>query len=157
MKRLLRWAQWELENEFHTCGYFVVMLSCYGITEWIYGKREFQIIYALEMYLLNYLICFVQKLLLDEEKDYSKEVFHRRSIGLTIYSGAMVVVGCRGFGWFADRSIYAELFMYICMLSAYAFVWLMRVLVQKADTKQLNEQLAQYKEKEEIEGKRREE
>ena len=97
MKRLIYWTQWELENEFHACGYFCVMVFCYALTEWIYGNRDVSIIYILEMYLLNYVISFVQKLLLDEEKDYSSEVFRRRSIGLAIFSAIVIVLGCRGF------------------------------------------------------------
>lgn len=148
MKYIISYLKWELKNEFKASGYFAAMLFCYGIVEWIYGEQQISMIVSVEMFLLNWLVSTIQKLVLDEDKEYDQKTYVKRATWLTIFSAILTVVCCHGFGWFEKRSIYAELFMYVCMVSAYILVWIFQRIAQNIDTKQLNEQLAKYKEKE---------
>lgn len=145
MKRFIQWCNWELNNEFVASGYFCVMLGCYMITEFIYGKKQVDFMILLEMFLLNYVLSTIQKLILDVEKDYDNKTYYQRATGLCIGSFLCTVLVCHCFDWFKGRSIIAEVFMYGCMIVAYLFVWIISRCAKKYDTKQLNEQLERFK------------
>lgn len=147
MKQLITYLNWEMENEMRASGYFCVMLCCYGIVELVYGHHEMTFVTGVEMFLLCYVIATMQRLVLDEEKDYDKKSYYQRTIGLTMVSSVLTILCCHGFRWFEHRSFYAELFMYLCMICAYITVWILARLAKKYDTKQLNEQLIQYQKK----------
>lgn len=147
MKRLLRFLDWELKNEFHTGGYFSVMLFCYAVVELCNGYQDLNIVVLTEMFLLNYLISIIQKLVLDEEKDYDPKTYKKRTTFLIVLSTVLIVISCHCFGWFQNRSIWAEIFLYLMMIAAYITVRVIERIAKKYDTKQLNDQLMQYKER----------
>ncbi len=153
VKRLIKYCDWELKNEFMCCGYFCAMLFCYVVTECIYGKMEISIWTLLQMFLLNYVISTVHQLTFNQEAEYSNKEYYKRAIVLVTVSSAAIILAAHVFSWFKGRSLYAELFMYLCMLSAYLFVWWINKMRRKYDTKELNEQLQRFKEGGSLDGK----
>lgn len=147
MKYIIKWCDWELKNEFMTSGYFCVMVFSYGIVELLYGRSQVNIWVLFEMFLLNYVISTVQKLVLSENKEYTTKEYYRKVIILIIASFVAIVFTCHFFGWFKGSSIYAELFMYITVICSYLYVWMWMRWMKKRDTKELNEQLDRFKEK----------
>ena len=148
MRRIMHWLSWELENEIRASGYFVVMLSCYFIVGCFYRKYEVHISTAIEMFLLSYVITFLHRLVLDEDKDYERSSIRKRGAALIVISSIMTILCCRGFAWFDDWSIYAELFLYLMLALAYVTVWLFDEIRRREDTNELNEWLHRYKEEE---------
>lgn len=147
MKKLLKWCNWELNNEFISCGYFTVMLSMYCIIKLIIGKTEVNIFILLEMFLVNYLLATLQKLILDMDKDYSKKSFILRASLLSLSSIALVVIISRLGGWFYGMPLWAGPLVYVMLVLAFLTVWIIIDLGKKQDTKMLNEQLNNYKNK----------
>lgn len=145
MKQLIRWCDWELKNEFTASGYFCVMLFSYGMVELIYGKQEINVWVIVQMFLLNYVISTLHRIVFNQERDYDNKVYYKRAIALVVISSAAIVFVCHFFSWFEGCSIFAELFMYLCMIFSYFFVWLIARLMKTYDTKQLNEQLERFK------------
>lgn len=147
MKRLFRYFDWELKNEYRASGYFCVMLFCYGVVELIYGNQTLNILVMTEMFLLNYVIVVMQKLVLDEEKDYDIKTYKRRTLWLTVVSTILIMICCHGLGWFQGRSIWAEIFLYLTMIAAYITVRVIEGVAKHYDTQELNKQLEEYKRK----------
>lgn len=146
MKYIIKFFHWELKNEFKTCGYFCVMLCCYGIVEYLYGRPHISTITILQMFLLNYGISTMQNLILKENIKYDAKTYYRKACFLSCISIVIIVVFSRILRWFEHSSIYGELFMYLSMISAYLFVWCIERIAKRYDTKQLNEQLQRFKE-----------
>lgn len=147
MKKLIKWCNWELNNEFIACGYFAVMLSMYCIIELIFGEKDVNIFILLEMFLVNYLLATLQKLILDMDKDYSKKSFILRATLLSLTSIAVVVLVSRLGGWFNGMPLWAGPLVYAMLVLAFLTVWIIIDLGKKQDTKQLNEQLNNFKNK----------
>lgn len=147
MKRLIKWCNWELYNEFLACGYFTVMVFMYGIIVLILGKKEINVIILFEMYFINYALSTLQKILLDSQKEYSKRTFLTRATFLSILSAILVAIVSSIGGWFHGMPIWSGALIISMLLLSYITVWVILSLSKKYDSKQLNDQLANYKRK----------
>lgn len=145
MRRLIKYCRWELKNEVRACGYFVAMVSCYGIAEAVYGNWQLDTKVLFEMLILNYVQSLIQSIFLDETKEYDNKTLLHRGCFLGVLFLSITVLTCRGFGWFSDCSIYAEILMYVFMVIAYVVVWGIIQLSRYYDTKDLNEELEKFK------------
>lgn len=145
MKRFIRWCNWELHNEFLACSYFAVMLIMYCIINLIFGTREVDIFIIFEMFLANYLLSTIHKLILDTEQDYSAKSFMIRAVILSIFSIAVVIIVSILFKWFDGMPLWAGITIYSVLILSYLTVWIIINLGKKYDTKKLNEQLINFK------------
>lgn len=145
MKRFIRWCNWELNNEFLACGYFTVMLIMYCIIDLIFGTKEIPILIIFEMFLVNYLLSTVHKLILDIERDYSAKSFILRAVILSILSITVVIIVSILCNWFEGMPLWTGITIYSILIISYLTVWIIVNLGKKYDTKKLNEQLAKYK------------
>ncbi|BCN30187.1 DUF3021 family protein [Anaeromicropila herbilytica] len=145
MKRLIRWSNWELKNEFIACGYFTGMLFWYCIIEIISGVHEVSILIMLEMFLTNYALSTLQQILLNSDKEYTTKSFIVRGTIISIISIIVVLITSELGGWFKGMPIWASIATYILLIASYVTVWILFKLGKKYDTKELNEQLENFK------------
>lgn len=145
MKKFVQWCDWELRNEFMACAYFSMMLFCYVVVEFLYGKEDINIWVIVQMFLLNYVLAVLHRFLLDQEKGYDNAEYYARAGSLVVISLISMIAVCHCFSWFKGYSPMAEWFMYICMVCGYLFVWFIARKRKEYDTKELNQQLEQYK------------
>lgn len=145
MKKLIRYCNWELKNEFVSSGYFSVMLLTYCIIDLILGINNVNILLIFEMFSINYLLSILHRFVLDDKKEYSPTSFLLRATGLCIGSVLAVVVVAEFGGWFVGMPIWADITIYAILVISYLTVWTILKLAQ--DTENLNDQLANYKNK----------
>lgn len=147
MRKIIRWCNWELNNEFAACGYFVVMLSMYCIIKLIFGVYKVDILILSEMFVVNYLLATLQKLIFDYEREYSVKSILYRSFELCLLSVVILATVSILGGWFTGMPSWAGLLIYLMLLVSYATVWIIKALNRKYDTKKLNEQLKNFQNK----------
>jgi len=147
MNRLLKWCVWEMNNEFIACTYFTVMLLMYAIIDLVIGKNTITTAVIFEMYLVNYLLSIVQKVILDTQKDYSRRSFLLRAIIISLLSVILVVIVSTLGGWYKGMPLWAGILIIAMLLLSYLTVWIIISLSKKYDTKLLNDQLANFKRK----------
>lgn len=145
MKKLIRYCNWELKNEFIACGYFSVMLLMYCIIDWIFGIKDVNIFIIFEMFLTNYVLSTLHKIILDTEKDYPSKSFILRAILLSVISVIVVIIVSVLCGWFDGMPRWTGLTIYSMLIISYLTVWIIINLGKKYDTNKLNEQLANFK------------
>ncbi len=147
MKKIIRWCYWELNNEFVASGYFVVMLSMYCITLLIFGEWKVDMLILLEMFLVNYLLATLQKLIFDYDREFSTRSTIYRAVWLSLLSVILILIVSTLGGWFKGMPFWVGALIYLMLLLSYATVWLIKFLNKKYDTRRLNEQLEQFKNK----------
>ena len=145
MKRFIRWCIWEMNNEFIACTYFTVMLIVYALIDLFFGKYDISIAIILEMYLMNYLLSVIQKLIVDTHRDYSKKNFLIRSVLFCILSITLVFIASGLGGWFHGMPLWTGILVIVMLLLSYLTVWIIVALGKKYDTQLLNDQLANFK------------
>jgi len=150
MKRFIKWCIWEMNNELIACTYFAVMLIMYAIIDLILGKNTINIAIIFEMYLVNYLLSIVQKIILDTQKDYSRRSFLLRAIIINILSVILVVIVSTLGGWYQGMPLWAGILIIAMLLLSYLTVWIIVSLSKKYDTKLLNDQLSNFKRKQQL-------
>jgi len=145
MKKLIKYCNWELKNDFVTGGYFSAMLITYCIIDLILGIKNVDILLIFEMFLINYLLSILHRFVLDDKKEYSSKNFLFRASGLCVVSVLAVAVSGNLGGWFDGMPLWAELSIYAVLVLSYLTVWTLLKLAH--DTEKLNDQLANYKNK----------
>jgi len=147
MKKLVKWLNWEMKNDLLSSAYFAVMLSLYCIIGWFFGERQIDIIILGEMYLVNYAIAVLQKVLVDDEKDFTPKGFIIRAVICSVIAVALVVFLSILGGWFVGMPNWTGMVIYLGVISSIVTVWICLSLGKKYDTRNLNEQLSNFKEK----------
>lgn len=145
MKKLVMYFNWELKNELIASGYFAVMLIMYCIIKLIIGLKDVDIFVIFEMFLTNYALSILHKLFLDDEKEYSEKSFILRAAVLSIISVIVTAAASILGRWFNGMPSWTGITIYAMLILSYVTVWCIFKLGKKYDTKQLNEQLANFK------------
>lgn len=145
MKKIIKYFNWELKNEFLACGYFTVMILLYGILKWILGDINIKFYIIIEMFLANYIISVIQRIILNENKDYSEKDFHCRAVSLSTLSLLITILfGILG-GWFHGMPNWSGPLVYAMQVISYLTVWYILKLAKHYDTEELNKQLESFK------------
>jgi hypothetical protein len=117
----------------------------YCIIDLILGINTVNILLIFEMFSINYLLSILHRFVLDDKKEYSTTSFLLRAIGLCIGSVLAVVAVAKFCGWFVGMPIWADITIYAILVISYLTVW--TILKLAHDTENLNDQLANYKNK----------
>lgn len=145
MKRIVKYFDWELKNEFLACSYFTVMILLYGILKWILGDTDVKVYIIIEMFLANYAISTIQRIFFNNDKAYSDKEFHLRAVSLSITS-LLITILCGILGdWFHGMPVWAGPFVYAMLVLSYLTVWYILKLAKRYDTQELNKQLESFK------------
>jgi hypothetical protein len=145
MKRIVKYFNWELKNEFLACSYFTVMILLYGILKWILGDTNIKIYIIIEMFLTNYAISTIQRIFFDDDKAYSEKEFHIRAVSLSIICLLITILCSILGGWFHGMPIWSGPFVYAMLVISYLTVWYILKLAKRYDTQELNKQLETFK------------
>lgn len=146
MIKMVKLLNWEMKNDLLSSVYFVVMLSLYCMIGWFFGERQVDIIILGEMFLVNYAIAILQKMLVDDEKDYTPRGFIIRAVICSVIAVALVVAVSILCGWFDGLPTWTGMVIYSGVIASFATVWILLSLIKKYDTRRLNEQLSNFKE-----------
>jgi Protein of unknown function (DUF3021). len=145
MKKIIRYCSWELKNDFASSTYFAIIILMYCITRFILGIKEVDIFVIFEMYITIYVLSTLQKLILDDEKEYDEKTFIGRAAFISIFS-VIVIVAVSILGkWFEGMPLWTAITIYTMLIISYLTVWIILKLEKKYDTKKLNQQLANFK------------
>jgi len=145
MKKIVRYFNWELKNEFVACAYFAVILLMYCIIKLILGTKNIDILVVFEMFITIYALSTLQKLILDDEKEYSEKTFILRAAFISVLSVIVTAVVSILGEWFKGMPLWAAITIYVVLIISYLTVWIILKLGKKYDTQKLNEQLANFK------------
>lgn len=145
MKKIIRYCSWELKNDFASSTYFTIIILMYCITRFILGIKEVDILVIFEMYITIYVLSTVQKLILDDEKEYSEKTFICKAVFISIFSVIVIVAASILGKWFEGMPLWTAITTYAMLIISYMTVWIILKLEKKYDTKKLNQQLANYK------------
>lgn len=145
MKKIIRYCNWELKNDFVASTYFAIILLMYSIIRLILNIKNVDILVVFEMYITIYALSTLQKLILDDEKEYSEKTFILRAAFISITSVIVTVAVSVLGGWFKGMPLWAAITIYVMLIISYLTVWIILKLSKKYDTQKLNKQLANYK------------
>lgn len=152
MSKIEKLYKWELNNELYASIYFAMMLSIYSVVVLIHGERLVDIYVMIEMLVAGYLIALVQTAIFPSEGKYGKHAMTSRTFIWFICAMGISVGFSIVFGWFASLQAWA-LGAYVgCMLLGFGIIWLGIYFSNKRETKELNQLLSHYHEKESKKG-----
>lgn len=142
MEKFKKYLAQEIGVEFKACLYFFVILFFYAMYKVMGGSMEASIIYLAEMILSTYFMGYMQVLFMrnfDEAETFGVYEAVASLVCTLIYGGISY-----GFGWFDRKPGVTALFCgYI--LFAYLCAFMVYKVKRDVDTKQLNEELEQFK------------
>ena len=145
MSRWERYISKEIAVEFKACVYFFVFLFFYCVVQMVNGDSKASILVMAEMVAANYLMGYVQVLLMDnfDEADRIglKEIIYM-FICSGIYSGIAYI-----FQWF-ERSLFVSLIFLVYLMVAYLSMRFVYKWKRALDTKALNHMLEEFKKNE---------
>jgi len=145
MIKMIKYFNWELKNEFIAGAYFSVILLTYCIIKLILGIKNVDILVVFEMFLTTYILSILQRLILNEEKEYSEKAFIFRASFISVISVIVTVVASVLGEWFDGMPLWAAITIYAILIISFLTVWVILKLGKKYDTERLNEQLINYK------------
>lgn len=142
MKRFKKYLSLEIGIDFKACVYFCVILFFYSLYQLWKGSFQANIIDMAEMIIMTYVMGYFQVYLLggfdEEDKLGMKEIV--KCIGCSfIY--VIVSYVCN---WF-EKNIVASVVFFLYMLFGYLCVFLSYKIKRDIDTKQLNKDLEEFK------------
>ncbi len=146
MKKIAKLYKWEFYNELYASIYFVAMLTFYSIFVLIQGERSVDIFIMLEMSIASYIISVFQRKVMSDDSSYSGNSLRNRKIIWYAISIAVIVISSVVFNWFEDLQPWAMGAFIANMLIFMIFVRISIHIVNKMDTKKLNNQLSHFQE-----------
>ena len=146
MKKIAKLYKWELNNELYGSMYFAAMLSIYSIEVLLQGQRSVDIFIMLELMSVCYIIALVQRKIFSEALSYNGKSMLIRTL-LWYGSSIFIMVGsCFIFNWFQHMQSWAMGVFVATMILCFVLIWIGIRIMNKMDTKHLNNLLSNYQE-----------
>lgn len=142
MEKFKKYLAAEIGIEFKACLYFFVILFYYAMYKVTSGSLEANIIYMAEMILSTYFMGYIQVYLMrnfDEAEHFGIFEAVASLICTLLYATVSYF-----FGWF-DKKVGVTAFFCGYLLFAYVCAFLVYKIKREMDTKQLNEELEDFK------------
>lgn len=146
MKKIAKLYKWELNNELYASIYFAAMLSIYSIEVLIHGESSVEIFVMLEMLIMCYIIALVQRKIFSDGSSYSGKPLVIRTLLWHGFSISVVIVSSFVFNWFEHLQPWAMGVFIANMMLCFILVWIGIHIVNKIDSKHLNDLLSHYQE-----------
>lgn len=146
MKKIAKAYKWELDTELYASIYFAAMLCIYSIEILLKGERSVDIFIMLEMLTVCYIIALIQRKIFSDDSKYSGKTLIIRTLLWYGISILLVVVSSFVFNWFEYLQVWAMGVFVATMILCFVMVWIGLLIVNKIDTKHLNNQLSHYQE-----------
>ena len=142
MKKFKKYLAKEIGIEFKACLYFFVILFFYAMYKVIGGSMEASIIHLTEMILATYIMGYIQLCFMRNFDE--AERFGVYEAVASLICTLMYAILSYLFRWF-DRRIGVTALFCGYMLLVYLCAFLVYKVKREADTKQLNEELEDFK------------
>jgi len=143
--KLKRCIKSEADVEFFACVHAISMVFLFGFELYLYGIKEVPFVIIFEMFLLSYLISWMQKLLFLKEKIYSSQEFTIRAILWSVGPVIVTVLSGRIFDWYSGYPEWIEVVFVVIMLIYYVMIWGALQILYKDETNRLNQMLGEFK------------
>lgn len=146
MKKIAKLYTWELNNELYASIYFSTMLGIYSIEVLLHGEKSVEILIMLEMMIVCYIIALLQRKVFSDGSSYSGKSQIIRTLLWYGFSISLVIVSCFVFNWFEHLQSWAMGVFIANMVLCFILLWIGINIVNKIDTKHLNDLLSRYQE-----------
>lgn len=143
--KLKRWIRSEADVEFFCCVHAISMIFLYGLEIYLYGIKSVSFVIIFEMFLLSYVISWMQKLLFLREKIYSKLEFRVRAVSWSIGPIIITIIVGRVLRWYNGLPNWVEIVFIAIMLIYYLMIWIVLQMLCKDETDDLNQMLYEIK------------
>lgn len=143
--KLKRWIKSEADVEFFACVHAISMVFLFGLELYIYGIKAVSFAIIFEMFLLSYVISWMQKLLFLKEKIYSDLEFNIRAIWWSIGPIIITIIAGRVLNWYSGLPEWIEIVFIVIMLMYYLMIWIALQMLCKDETDHLNQMLYKFK------------
>ena len=135
----------EVDVEFFACVHAIAMVFMFGFELYMYGIKDVPFVIIFEMFLLSYLISWMQKLLFLKEKIYSGMEFAIRAILWSVGPVIVTAMSGRMFDWYKGYPEWIEVVFLVLMLIYYVMIWGILQVLYKDETNRLNQMLGEFK------------
>ncbi|MBC8060529.1 MAG: hypothetical protein H7Y18_07675 [Clostridiaceae bacterium] len=146
MKKIAKLYKWEFNNELYASIYFVTMLGIYSIEVLLNGERSIDIFIMLEMLCVCYIIAIIQRKVFSESSRNMERFMKLRTLLWYGLSSFVLVLSCFVFNWFEYLQSWAMGVFIVSMVIGFVFIWIGIRIINKIDTKHLNDLLSNYQE-----------
>lgn len=145
MDSLQKFIRREIDVEFFCCVHAISLVFLYGFFLWLWGIPQVPFVVIFEMFLLAYVMAWLQKILFLKERVYSNREHRIRGIIWSIGPVVLMIPLQFLFQWFERLPLYSAWLYDAIMLSYFIMIWIVIQKFYQDDSDQLNKMLSQFK------------
>lgn len=149
MSKFSRWIRSEVDAEILGSAYGMSLVWLYGFMLWINKTDAVPFLIIFEMFLLGYVMAWLQNLLFYGRKTYGKTEYRVRTAVWIIGPVILAIAAQFVFHWFQSLPGIAAVIFDLILIIYFVIVWILVKTFYMKDTKELNQLLTIYKEKKE--------
>lgn len=141
MNKIKKQIRSEMDNEFLACVHAMSMIFIYGFELYVYGIKSITFAVIFQMFVLGYVIAWVQKLLFIQERVYEGMEYKIRVVLWNVLP--VVITGICGifFNWYRAYPDIIWIVFLIIMFIYYIMIWAAIQIFYHNETDELNEKL----------------
>lgn len=151
MKRFRKWLRMEIDVEFLACTHGMSMVFMYGFLLWLIQIDSLPFAVIFQMFVLSYLMAWLQKALFLGEKKYTAAGYFVREIFWCLVP--LLVIGAAGvvFHWFRGMPWGIPTAYYALMTGYMIMAWFFLKNFYQADSEEMNRMLKRIRDKKQTE------
>lgn len=143
--KIKNWMKSEADVELFSCVHAISMVFVFGLELYIYGIKAMPYVFIVEMFLLGYVISWMQKLLFFKEKLYSRLEYKIKAVLWSIGPIILTIIAGRILKWYDGLPEWMEITFVGIMLIYYIMIWFVLQMLCKEETDDLNQMLHEFK------------
>lgn len=145
MKGIKHYIKQEMDVEFFGSVHGLSMIFVFGFYGWLNHVDSIPFIFILQMWIVGYIIAWLQKGLFLGDRVYKKSQYKFCTVIWNIGPIVIILISQIILGWFNNAPIWVMIAFVLTMAMYFPILWLCLAIFYKDDTNELNQLLSEFK------------
>lgn len=145
MKGIKHYIKHEMDVEFFGSVHGLSIIFVFGFYGWLNHVDSIPFIFILQMWIVGYIIAWLQKALFLGDRVYKKSQYKICTVIWNIGPIVILLIAQMILGWFNNAPIWVMIAFDLTMAMYFPMLWLCLAIFYKDDTNELNQLLSEFK------------
>ena len=145
MKGIKHYIKHEMDVEFFGSVHGLSIIFVFGFYGWLNHVDSIPFIFILQMWIVGYIIAWLQKGLFLGDRVYKKSRYKICTVIWNIGPIVILLIAQMILGWFNNAPIWVMIAFDLTMAMYFPMLWLCLAIFYKDDTNELNQLLSEFK------------
>lgn len=147
MTGFFKFYRWGMNMKLHMAIYSIALLCIACVIKLLLGDTNIEILAVFEIIFVSFVVAVIESFCFPLDKDLTKHQLTRNTVIWAVCANILFIASAWVFNWFAGIPEFAVVVLLVLLEGGLFAMWVGMKLIQRVDTKSLNNDLHNFQNK----------